>query len=101
MRGRVPDMPLASTILWIWIGIVVVSIACWWLVKWWKNGTCRPDRSRYLPARNGFSDAFVNGGRVSDRAVPATWTDSPGSGSDIRTACCQVDRSQRESACTP
>ena len=37
MRNRVPDMPLALTMLWIWVGIVAVSIACWWLVKWWKK----------------------------------------------------------------
>ena len=37
MRFRVPDMHLALTILWIWIGIVLVSIACYWAVKLWKR----------------------------------------------------------------
>lgn len=37
MRFHVPDTPLALTILWIWIGIVVVSIACYWAVRLWKR----------------------------------------------------------------
>ena len=49
MRSRVPDMPLALTMLWIWIGIVAVSIACWWLVKWWKKRHPPPKPERVLP----------------------------------------------------
>ncbi|MCU0919528.1 MAG: hypothetical protein MUF16_04215 [Burkholderiaceae bacterium] len=37
MRFRMPDSPLAMTMLWIWVGFVVVSIACWYSGKWWKK----------------------------------------------------------------
>ena len=49
MRSRVPDMPLALTMLWIWIGIVAVSIACWWLLKWWKRRHPPPAPEPVLP----------------------------------------------------
>ena len=49
MRFRVPDTPLALTILWIWIGIVVVSIACYWAVKWWKRRHPSPKPEPVLP----------------------------------------------------
>jgi hypothetical protein len=45
MRSRVPDMPLALTMLWVWIGIVAVSVAGWWLQKWWKRRRCCRIRS--------------------------------------------------------
>jgi hypothetical protein len=36
MRSRMPDFRLAMTLLWISVGIVIVLVAGWWLLKWWK-----------------------------------------------------------------
>ena len=49
MRSRVPDMPLALTMLWVWIGIVAVCVACWWLLKWWKRRHPPPAPEPVLP----------------------------------------------------
>ena len=49
MRSRVPDMPLALTMLWVWIGIVAVSVAGWWLLKWWKRRHPPPATKPVVP----------------------------------------------------
>jgi len=36
MHFQIPGFPLAMTILWIWVGFVVVLVAGWWMLKWWK-----------------------------------------------------------------
>lgn len=58
MRGRIPEMTLAMTLLWVWIGIVVVSIACWWLVKWWKARHPPPKPAPVLPYAHRLQRRF-------------------------------------------
>jgi len=33
MHFQIPGFPLAMTILWIWVGFVVVLVAGWWMLK--------------------------------------------------------------------
>lgn len=37
MRFRMPDFSLAMTMLWMWVGFVVVLVAGWWVLKWWEK----------------------------------------------------------------
>ena len=57
MRSRVPDMPLALTMLWVWIGIVAVSVAGWWLLKWWKRRHPPPAPEPGFRIRSGCASA--------------------------------------------
>lgn len=49
MRNRMPDFHLAMTMLWIWVGIVTVLVAGWWVVKWWKQRHPAPKPAPVLP----------------------------------------------------
>lgn len=49
MRVRMLDFPLATMILWIWVGFVVVLVAGWWMVKWWKLRHPPPKPEPALP----------------------------------------------------
>ena len=73
MRDRVLDMPLALTILWFWIGIVAVSIACWWLVKWWKKRHPPPTPEPALPyaqrLQRRYRDRRLHGHSGADDTV--------------------------------
>lgn len=37
MQKHLPDSPMAMTILWMWVGFVVLAFAAFWLVRWWKR----------------------------------------------------------------
>lgn len=70
---RIPDLPLAMTLLWMWCVVVLLVVVTYFLVRWWRRRhppARRPDERPYAQqlqrrlaeARQGKTDQVASGG---------------------------------------
>lgn len=37
MRKHLPDSPIGLTIVLMWVGLLVLAFAAYWLFRWWRQ----------------------------------------------------------------
>lgn len=71
---RIPDLPLAMTLLWMWCVVVFVVVVSYFVVRWWnrRRPAPRPGQRPYTQQlrRRPAQEKHSRADRVGSRSVP-------------------------------
>ena len=71
MRFRIPDIPLALTLLWIWLGILAAALVAYQVFRWWGKRHPRQIPEAARPYAKQLQTRF-NKHRAA--GVPSKWS---------------------------